>query len=189
MTVFKHISVDIETCSTRPGGVILSIVAMEFNPNAGILGKGFLVAIDLASSMRHGFVLDADTLKWWMLQDEAARVAAFTGSVPIDKALGDLARYVTHSIGDNEVPIPRGNAYIWGHGASFDPPFLEAAYRRFSIPCPWKYTNIRDTRTIFDLAGVSVDRSVGQAHNALVDAENQAAAVCVAYRKLGFGSA
>jgi inhibitor of KinA sporulation pathway (predicted exonuclease) len=54
------------------------------------------------------------------------------------------------------------------------------------IPCPFRYNQPRDTRTIYDLAGIDVGeyRSAGTHHNALDDAAAQARAVQAAVKAL-----
>ena len=73
---------------------------------------------------------------------------------------------------------------IWAHGASFDPPILESAYLAFKAKAPWKYSALRDTRTIYELANYYPDRTKGTHHNALDDAKNQALAVIEAHKRL-----
>ena len=67
----------------------------------------------------------------------------------------------------------------------FDMVLLEEALNKINIPIPWNYYNYRDTRTLYELANVSPDRSQGAAHHALDDVINQAKAVCRAYKKVG----
>lgn len=81
---------------------------------------------------------------------------------------------------------------IWSHGPQFDVSILAAAYKAVDLPVPWHYRAPRDTRTCFDLAGIS-DHSewlkqhpgpLGIPHHALDDAICQARAVCAAYGRL-----
>lgn len=81
---------------------------------------------------------------------------------------------------------------IWSHGAAFDPPILAAAYAAVGLPVPWHYRAPRDTRTLFDLAGISdhsgwLDQYPGPLavpHHALDDAICQARAVVAAYARI-----
>lgn len=72
-----------------------------------------------------------------------------------------------------------------GHGATFDPVILENAYRAVGMKAWWKFSNVRDTRTLFDLANYRYVAKGG--HDALDDAMNQVKAVQEAYQKLKGG--
>ena len=81
------------------------------------------------------------------------------------------------------------NIRLWSHGPAFDPPILAEAYHAVGLPVPWHYRAPRDTRTLFDVAGIE-DHSAwlaqhsGEArvqHHALSDAICQARAVCAAW--------
>jgi hypothetical protein len=61
----------------------------------------------------------------------------------------------------------------------------EHAFRELEIKNPWQFWNIRDCRTIYELAGVSLkDGGHVTSHKALEDAERQAIVVQKAYQKL-----
>ncbi|ENO08979.1 exonuclease family protein [Escherichia coli O157:H43 str. T22] len=69
---------------------------------------------------------------------------------------------------------------VWGNGANFDNTILRRSYERQGIPCPWRYYNDRDVRTIVEL-GKAIDFDArtaipfeGERHNALDDARYQA---------------
>lgn len=70
---FKHIMIDTETLGRTPGSVVRSVAAIEFNPQTGETGRRKVWKIDLADSIRYGFRIEASTLKWWMMQSDAAR--------------------------------------------------------------------------------------------------------------------
>jgi hypothetical protein len=65
-----------------------------------------------------------------------------------------------------------------------DVPILEAAFKACGLVVPWKFWDVRDTRTLYDVTGVNVDRSQGTHHNALDDARAQAEAAAIAFRRL-----
>ncbi len=67
---------------------------------------------------------------------------------------------------------------------------LRRSYERQGIPCPWRYYNDRDVRTIVEL-GKAIDFDArtaipfeGERHNALDDARYQAKYVSVIWQKL-----
>jgi len=159
------VMIDIETMGTTPGAAILSIGAVTFG-RAG-LGEIFYAPVLLQSCLDAGLHIDPETDAWWAKQSDAARAAAFRNdAAPLATVLEQFSNWF------NLVRAERP----WSQGANFDPPLLDAAYRACGMTPPWKYWNVRDTRTLYDLAGVKVDRSKGTHHNALDDARTQAEA-------------
>lgn len=180
-----HCMVDLETLGTRPSASILSIGAVCFDPEKGLLHKDeFYMRLSFRSNINAGLTFDIDTLMWWMKQSDSARDQAFGGSEELALSLRKFAGYYANTAGQF--------APIWSHGASFDVVLLEHAYRKLGIDIPWRYTNIRDTRTIYALAGVNPKDFFGfgaAAHIAVDDARAQALAVIDAYRRVGKGVA
>lgn len=194
----NHIMIDCETLGTTPGSAILSIGAVRFDPHApddprqgldpGFLGQPYPTAstfyarIDRASCAALGLTEDKDTLAWWARQTPEARHEAFDAFPRrhIPEVLGELAEWITF----HPHPFVR-DTYVWSHGASFDIVLLEAAYRRMGYVAPWRFWNIRDTRTLYDLADIRPERDARTHHHALHDAAAQAEAVVRAYVKLG----
>jgi hypothetical protein len=173
-----EVMLDIESLGVKPGSVILNIGAVEFDPWTGEFGKELYVVIDVADSQSYGMTIDAETIKWWMNQSADARLSSFGGgkTYSLRAALNLLFNF---TIGKK----------IWCHGPSFDASLLEYAYRKVGLLIPWKFSDVRCTRTIYDLAGVSPDRSKGTHHNALDDAKAQAVAVVAGYQRLSFKTA
>jgi hypothetical protein len=165
--------IDIETLGTAPGCAILSIGAAMFGPDG--IGEVFYSPVLLSSCTKAGLVIDPDTVAWWMQQSDAARAEAFRAdAAPLPGVLNSFSAWF----------LQQGAKYPWCHGATFDVPIMEAAYKACSLLPPWKFSNVRDTRTLYDLAGVKVDRSQGTHHNALDDAIAQAKAAAKAMRVL-----
>jgi hypothetical protein len=161
--------IDTETLGTKPGAAILSIGAVMFGP-AG-LGETFYAPVLLESCASVGLTIDPATVTWWMRQSGEARAAAFRDdAAPLWQVLGDFFDWFD----------AQRAKHPWCHGATFDAPILEAAFKACGLAAPWQYWNVRDTRTLYDLAGVKVDRAAGTHHNALDDAINQAKAAAQA---------
>lgn len=178
-----HIMVDLETMGSKPGSAIASIGAVVFDPVAGTLGDEFYRVVSLASCERAGLSFDAGTIMWWLGQSEAAR-SALGGGVELRGALAEFFWWIEHA-------AKGGRLRVWGHGGNFDEPLLSAASRAVSLPTPWRYSEGRCTRTLYELAGVELDRAAPEAgvhHNALDDARLQARAVCRAYANLGLAT-
>lgn len=66
-----HVMLDFETLSLKPDAVLLSIGACTFDTETGEVGNEFYLAIDPRT--QHQRHIDADTVLWWLKQDEAAR--------------------------------------------------------------------------------------------------------------------
>lgn len=170
----RHVMFDLETMGNAPGCAIVSFGAVDFDPEKGVGTNTFYEVVDLQSCLDAGLKIDASTLYWWMGQSEAAR-----------KALLQPGKHITDVVGNfKDYWVRCGATFAWCHGATFDAPIVDLACRAVGTSVPWKFWDVRDTRTIFDLTGVTIPRAKGVHHNALDDAKNQAAAVCEAYRRL-----
>lgn len=79
-----------------------------------------------------------------------------------------------------------GGERVWSHGANFDQPIIEAAYRAVGMQAPWSFWNSRCTRTLFDVANVDTRKmSTNEVkHNALDDARAQVRATQAAMRRI-----
>lgn len=175
-----HLMIDLETMGKNPDAPIISIGAIFFDPQTGDMGPEFSKTIDLETA---GGVIDRDTIKWWLKQSREAQSAIMTDEIPLDDALLQLREFIDENSGEFFVQV-------WGNGANFDNTILRRSYERQGIPCPWRYYNDRDVRTIVEL-GKAIDFDartaipfVGERHNALDDARYQAKYVSVIWQKL-----
>lgn len=174
-----HVMLDLETLGKTPGSVIASIGAVAFDPLAGAFRPEFYAVVDRASCEAVGLEVDPDTLAWWARQSEEARSALAVDPMPLREALAAFTTWWREMEGER----------LWSQGANFDEPILAAAYRACGMAVPWKYHASRDTRTVYELAGVVVERGKGVHHNALDDALAQVDAVCRAHAHLHLGGA
>ncbi|EFJ8421344.1 3'-5' exoribonuclease [Escherichia coli] len=178
--VWTHLSVDLETMGTNPDAPINSIGGKFFDPATGEMGPEFSKAIDLETA---GGIIDRKTIKWWAKRSREAQSAIFTDEIPLDDALLQLREFINENSGESFVQI-------WGNGANFDNVILRRSYERQGIPCPWRYYNDRDVRTIVELGnsiGFDVRMAIpfeGVPHNALDDARHQAKYVSAIWQKL-----
>ncbi|HCT6042863.1 TPA: 3'-5' exoribonuclease [Escherichia coli] len=175
-----HLMIDLETMGKNPDAPIISIGAIFFEPQTGDMGPEFSKTIDLETA---GGVIDRDTIKWWLKQSREAQSAIMTDEIPLDDALLQLREFIDENSGEFFVQV-------WGNGANFDNTILRRSYERQGIPCPWRYYNDRDVRTIVEL-GKAIDFDArtaipfeGERHNALDDARYQAKYVSVIWQKL-----
>lgn len=169
ITKMKDVMVDIETLGTKPGCVTLSIGAVLFDPCSFDLGQQFYLNINVEDSHNAGFFSDPQTVKWWEKQSQEAKDHLVPNQYPVKQAMKIFADWFKQSGGEKP----------WSHGAPFDITILEHALSYLEIPIPWKYYNVRDTRTVFDLYQFDVRNEPrnGTHHNALDDARFQA--ICI----------
>ncbi|HHH7701339.1 3'-5' exoribonuclease [Escherichia coli] len=177
---WNHLSVDLETMGKNPDAPIISIGAIFFDPQTGDMGPEFSKTIDIDTA---GGVIDRDTIKWWLKQSREAQSAIMTDEIPLDDALLQLREFIDENSGEFFVRV-------WGNGANFDNVILRRSYERQGIPCPWRWSNDRDVRTIVEL-GKAIDFDArtaipfeGVRHNALDDARYQAKYVSAIWQKL-----
>lgn len=175
-----HLMIDLETMGKNPDAPIISIGAIFFDPQTGDMGPEFSKTIDLETA---GGVIDRDTIKWWLKQSREAQSAIMTDEIPLDDALLQLQEFIDENSGEFFVRV-------WGNGANFDNVILRRSYERQGIPCPWRWSNDRDVRTIVEL-GKAIDFDArtaipfeGVRHNALDDARYQAKYVSAIWQKL-----
>jgi len=168
-----HLMIDLETLATTPNAAILTIGACLFDPRGTDVHSKFYERIKLESQEDYGRTINEDTLQWWSQQDPQIQEDAFGEGVDRIDLRDAMKKLYTFGLGTSNV---------WSHGSVFDVVIIEDICRSFQQAVTWKFWEVRDTRTLFDLAGVSV-RIEGK-HNALTDAVAQAKAVQESYAKL-----
>lgn len=175
------VMLDLETLGTAPGCVILAIGAVYFGPDG--LGCEFSRVITRESCRSVGLWEDPATLAWWAQQSAEARTAVFENprTISLPDALDDLAGFLP----DPHLPT----SLLWGNGAGFDPPLLEAAHRVLAQPVPWAFASVRCYRTLKSFSRLEVSRSAGTHHTALGDAKNQALHAIAIMKELGLALA
>lgn len=132
--------IDIEGLGTGPDTTILTIAAQAFDPlDRGVYDRFYYARIDLES--QEGRSIQQDTIDWWATQPAAARDEAFADEdrVPLDRALDELHQLAWHA------------RRIWAQGPTYDINILEHAYKSYNKPLPWRFFQVRDSRTVFSL--------------------------------------
>ncbi|EFO0968744.1 exonuclease [Escherichia albertii] len=181
--VWYHLMIDLETMGTNTNAPIVVIGAVFFDPQTGEIGPVFYIVISLTDAMNTGAAPDGGTIKWWLKQSSEARAAILTDQVKLKDALSRFREFINEYSDEKFVQV-------WGNGATFDNAILRTSYERLDIPCPWRYHNDRDVRTIVEL-GKTIDFDAGTVipfegvrHNALDDARHQAKYVSAIWQKL-----
>lgn len=159
-----NVMIDLETLATTAGAVILSIGAVKFTMDGHIDDKGFYAVCSMSSQSRR--YIDQGTLAWWMDQSKEAQ-AVFTdpNRKSLEDALHDLKDWYRGS----------EKSLLWSNGADFDIPMINHAMRQYDIEPLTMHWNHRCFRTLKqEYAMVPKPAHEGAAHNALVDAIQQA---------------
>ena len=166
-----RVMLDIETLGIDPGAAILSIGACTFDREG--VGETVELSVDLESCQDRGLEIDADTLQWWLGQDDAAR-EILTGGAALPTALSELRGFLETNDYDE----------LWANSPKFDMAHLEAAYDALDWPTPWAFYELRDVRTVTELPGAVELEQDGTEHDALDDAVHQAREVAATLRAL-----
>lgn len=177
----NDIMIDMETLDTSPYCVILTIGVVRFDP----YGDGVVQKLELRPTIEEqtevfNRVINDDTIRWWGEQSPDA----------IEEAMGDKGRISFRECMEELYKFGWNRRAVWSNGASFDVVVAETAFRQALSdrpnPIPWPFWSIRDTRTLYEIAGVKLkDGGHVTTHKAVDDAERQAIVVQQAYRKLG----
>lgn len=173
-----HVMIDLETWGTLPGSALRSIGAVTFSPfGESHAEKSFYANIDRVSCEDARLTVDTNTVQWWRDQSIEANRRLEENMLPLRDAVHSFATW-WKSV---------GGTFVWSNGANFDEVLWRVAAARVDHGTPWKYWNVRDTRTCWDLAHLD-HRSMpfeGVQHDAIADARHQAKCVRLAYSMLG----
>lgn len=161
----SHVMLDLETLGTEQGSVILSIGAVVFDPRGTGHTAEFYQNVDVFSSLMAGLKISDSTVNWWKEQNKEAQKHLIGDTVSLFDALNAFRQWFMDNDGEQ----------VWCQGATFDAPLLQAAYKTFGDFQPWKFWNVRDTRTVYDVCGFDYSTLIreGTYHNALDDAAYQ----------------
>lgn len=162
-----HCMLDIETLGTKARSVVLTIGALKFDPNSlADPTEGLHLYLEIDDQTNRGRLISESTLEWWGEQDESVRSDVFRedGRIGVESALDQLAAFVKDADG------------VWAQGPTFDMVILEDLYETFGKKVPWRFSKVRDSRTIFAVLGDPRGK-FELAHNALVDCYHQAKGV------------
>lgn len=171
----SHVMIDIETLGVSNNSVIATIAAIKFELNDVYSHldemQTFYKRIDINSCKSLKMKTSKDTLNWWSKQPENAKREIFSeqNRVSIRTALRELSDFC------------KGCTQFWSQGVCFDFPILENAFLKCKMSFPWKFWQIRDTRTIFSFC--EVERKKQNLHHALHDCHDQINTLKKAYNK------
>ena len=173
------IQIDLETWGKKPGCAIRSIGASLWDNMTGQpveldAGNKFYVNVCKKSCFDKGLTFDADTVRWWEQQGDAAKAALEDNQIDITRALSELRAWyhaVIHTHGRH--------VSVWGKGKEFDVSILESCYAAIRQRAPWPFWDSADVRTVVligQMLGIDVKGAKsfnGTPHYALDDSLHQ----------------
>ena len=180
---------DIETLSTKPNAVVLSIGAVEFNPETGDIIRRFYQELDLQDqSDRH---IDISTVQWWadrckenvgnldlLANPKQRRLSTLTVLGMLDEFINEpqSSFFLWNKPRYMELKRDEFKVAVWACDPDFDIAILNNLYESENIRCPWRYNEPKSVRTIRLLAemkGIELPKAEAS-HNALEDCIRQA---------------
>ena len=175
----NDVMIDIETLAITPNSCILTLGAIKFNRNQDIKDldscEKLYFRIDQKSCLDIDLEINIDTLNWWKTQNKEARYEALENKsrISIKEALLRLKDFVKDS------------RYVWANSPNFDCIILENAYKKCNIEIPWKFWNLRDCRTVYDIGKTNLKSfSNENSHNSLIDCYNQILCLQKAFKNI-----
>lgn len=170
-----HAMIDLETLSTSPNAVILTVGGVKFDPSTQMKPYNEMYfRMDVDSQTQIGRNVQQSTLDWWATQPNEIS----------EEALGDGNRISIEDACKQINKFSSGVDVFWCQGPLFDYAILQNLYSQLGKPLPWNFWQIRDSRTLFSLVPREKDYRTGL-HNALEDCKFQANKVQKVYRQLG----
>lgn len=167
----NRIMLDLETYSLDPRALVLSYGACFFNEEE--VGDSIYMVLDRGDQwgVRH---IDANTMAWWDKQSDEAKKVLTAPQTPVKAALNAFRGFIeTFATGDPK------DIEVWGNGATFDNVVFSTLHADFDLVKPWGYKGDRCYRTLKELVvpfgSHDLPQFEGEVHNALADAQYQAA--------------
>lgn len=177
--MITHVSIDLETLDTCSRATILSIGAVAVGENGQSLAPDFYRVCNTESQT--GRTLSRSTVGWWENQSDEAR-KIFDEAKTANHLIAALKEFRSWIL---QLP---GEVQVWGNGATFDVGIIADAMWELQIKEPWDFWNIRDLRTLADLAYrygfKNPPERVGTHHNAIDDARHQSNLMVAYFRHL-----
>jgi len=170
-----HAMIDLETLSTNPEAVILTVGGVKFDPHSFTEpSQGMYFRVDVDSQTAMGREVMQLTLDWWAEQPKEIS----------EEALGDKDRISLAKMLKTINKWSVGVDVFWCQGPLFDYAILQNIYKQLGHPVPWQYWQIRDSRTLFSLVPRDPNEKRTGMHNALEDCYFQAKKVQKVYNNL-----
>lgn len=162
----KHVMLDIETLGTSSNSIVLSIGAVEFDL-LGNVDRMLVVNLPVLEQILNPNVqVDIDTVNWWKLQSNEAKLNLLKKkpAKTVKEGLEAFSKFLTSF---EELPS------LWGNDCTFDNVIIRNLYKAFGISFPLPFYADKDVRTIVDLIDYKKVKDkvafTGTKHNAIDD--------------------
>lgn len=173
-----HITFDFETLGVSTNAPPIQLAAAAFELNSNDIWFPYISAfnehITFKSLQEYSYTPEYSTVQWWCSSDSIsndARRKVFkdrNNAKDLNTVIGNFTQWFYTLEQEYEI------VGIWCH-ASFDDPILRNIVHRLNVNMPYKYSLVRDLRTLIALKGKStIDKSKYIAHDALEDCKYQA---------------
>lgn len=166
----NNVMIDIETLGSASGSALLSIGAIFFDIESGVLDKHIYIEIDLNDSLKHGMSIEGDKLQWWLKQSNATRKLIHSQNTAF--SLKDALEIFSKFLKDSKI---QNDLIVWGNSAKYVFGILSDAYNKLDLTIPWNSDNERCLNTFSSLKPKIKDNTtfVGIKHYPLHDCEYQ----------------
>lgn len=160
------VMLDIETLGVGVRAAVLSAGAVTFNPVTGKIGEKELFLFDPTQQPERN--IEFRTMVWWMEQSDEAKAHWKNANFPrIGNEVNRFCNFGTKFV----------DSKWWACGPHFDMSITESLLADEGMSPPWKFWNVRDTRTIRDhIHQDSLPKNEG-AHDPIADCLYQIAQV------------
>lgn len=176
------VMIDIESLGLVAGDAILKIAVLEFSFTDSPVHRGdtLELTIDLNSSVKEGFKIDPDTLRWWLITNADQLKGLVTEeAITAEESMEVLVDWF----------YKRTPRYVWANSPAMDLAMIKGYCKTLGWDAPWQYTQERDVRTIAGLAPEikEAEKIVGAEHDPVYDAIYQINYLRAINKKLNLG--
>lgn len=173
------VMIDLETLGKEVESPIIAIAAYSFHRDGRLCDPDFPPFYVNVEPEGKGSL---DSFHWWLRQSSAAQHRLRVPEpVELDDAIYSLRDWFYRL-------CPSLRVRVWAHGPSFDIAMLEYRFRECGQFLPWRHDAVRDTRTVYEAAGLDYraefEAMGGVRHDALEDARRQSLLVQKAWRRI-----
>lgn len=162
--VYQEIMVDIETLSSEPNALMVSLGAVTRD------SKGNLIKFEAVVSPNHysnKLDISHDTIMWWLKQSEEARASITRPGKSLVEVCAGFNQWL------RQVTPTGAKPRLWGNGATFDNVILRANYKVAGMTPAWGFREDACYRTLKNLFPDTPWTPPAVAHSAISDAEAQ----------------
>ena len=173
MPTTTDIMLDIETLDTGPTSVVLSIGLVGFNVETKDINTEMYFKPNINSQSDVGRTMSTDTLAWWIKQNNAALIEAFSNENRVSPqwALSEIDSYLYE--------LDLNNTRFWAKSITFDYVIMRSFYETFGAEFKIPFWNMQEMRTLKETIRSCMGQTPkiidfeGDVHNALADAVHQ----------------